>query len=360
MTIKQRIRYSKSNKRKKGEGYMKIEGKKELKNDLNHIVEDLEEIVENVEEMEKQPGEEQKKEVTENLEKVKEQIAALEEGKETETKKKEKGFSIFGITIWRMLAYFVIYSVLGFIVETIFAFFSEGVIESRKSFLYGPFCAIYGVGAVVMIVGLQKCKKNNFTLCLGGFLIGSVVEYLVSLIGELVFHVKWWDYSDMAFNLQGRICLTFSIAWAALGVFLIKVVNPIVDKVIDKIPVKVWKIGSLVIVIFMFIDWIVSSFAMQMFFMRIVDNHHIELKDGSEYIEICRDLYQEEWIKNIVDTFWNDEVMVKTFPNLRVTTKNGAVIYVSKLYPEIHPYYIKVFEPIHLEKFEFIMTKKGE
>ena len=360
MTIKERIEYSKRNKRKKGEKYMKAEKDKELKSNLNHIIEDLEEIVENVEEIEKETGEEQKREVAENIEKVKEQIAALEPVEKVETKKNEKGFAIFGITIWKMLAYLVIYSVLGFVVETIFAFFSEGVIESRKSFLYGPFCAIYGIGAVVMIVGLQKCKKNNFTLCLGGFLIGSVVEYFVSLIGELVFHVKWWDYSDMAFNLQGRICLTFSIAWAALGVFLIKIVNPMVDKVIDKIPVKVWKIGSLVIVIFMFVDWIVSSFAMQMFFMRIVDNHHIELKDGSEYIEICRDLYEEEWIRNIVDTFWNDEVMVKTFPNLRVTTKHGAVIYVSKLYPHIQPYYIKVFEPIQLEKFEFIMTKKGE
>ena len=163
--------------------------------------------------------------------------------------KVKKEFSIFGITIWRILAYFVLYSILGFIVETVFAFLAEGVIESRKSFLYGPFCAIYGVGAVAMIVGLQKCQKNHITLFIGGFILGSVVEYLISLLGELVFHVKWWDYSNMAFNIQGRICLTFSIAWGILGVFLLKVINPRMDKIIAKIPVKFLKTASIVIVV---------------------------------------------------------------------------------------------------------------
>lgn len=274
--------------------------------------------------------------------------------------KVKKEFSIFGITIWRILAYFVLYSILGFIVETVFAFLAEGVIESRKSFLYGPFCAIYGVGAVVMIVGLQKCQKNHITLFVGGFILGSVVEYLISLLGELVFHVKWWDYSNMAFNIQGRICLTFSIAWGILGVFLLKVINPRMDKVIAKIPVKFLKSASIVIVVFMFIDWMISSFAMQMFFTRIVDEHHIELKDGQEYIEVCRELYEIEWIRQVVNTFWNNETMLKTFPNLRVTTKHGAVIYVSNLYKDIKPYYFKVFEPISLDKFEFSLTQKGK
>lgn len=274
--------------------------------------------------------------------------------------KVKKEFSIFGITIWRILAYFVLYSILGFIVETVFAFLAEGVIESRKSFLYGPFCAIYGVGAVAMIVGLQKCQKNHITLFIGGFILGSVVEYLISLLGELVFHVKWWDYSNMAFNIQGRICLTFSIAWGILGVFLLKVINPRMDKIIAKIPVKFLKTASIVIVVFMFIDWMISSFAMQMFFTRIVDEHHIELKDGQEYIEVCRELYEVEWIRQVVNTFWNNEIMLKTFPNLRVTTKHGAVIYVSNLYKDIKPYYFKVFEPISLDKFEFSLTQKGK
>ena len=321
-----------------------MEKQEELKEDIIEVVKQEHKIDEEIKE---------EKNVQQEIEDETKQLQAVSE------EKNKKQFSIFGITIWRILAYFVLYSILGFFVETIFAFLAEGVIESRKSFLYGPFCAIYGVGAVVMIVGLQKCQKNNITLFIGGFVLGSIVEYLISLIGEIVFHVKWWDYSNMAFNIQGRICLTFSLAWGALGLVLLKIVNPRMDKIIDKIPVKFLKVASVTIVVFMFIDWIISSFAMQMFFTRIVEEHHIELKDGQEYIEICRDLYEIEWVRNMVDTLWNNEVMLKAFPNLRVTTKHGAVIYVSNLYKDIKPYYLKVFEPISLNKFEYWLTQKA-
>ena len=61
-----------------------------------------------------------------------------------------------------------------------------------------------------MIPLLQRFKKNNYTLFFGGFVIGSIVEYIISLIGEIIFHIKWWDYSNMAFNIQGRVCIAFS------------------------------------------------------------------------------------------------------------------------------------------------------
>jgi len=80
---------------------------------------------------------------------------------------KDKTFKICGITIWRILAYFVIYSVLGYFIETTFGLLTKGVLESRKSFIIGPFCAIYGVGAVAMILPLQYFKKNNYSLFFG-------------------------------------------------------------------------------------------------------------------------------------------------------------------------------------------------
>ena len=85
--------------------------------------------------------------------------------------------------LWEVLAYFIIYSVAGYIIETIFALVRYGVLESRQSFLYGPFCSIYGIGAVIMIIFLRYFMKNRMTLFVGGFLIGSVTEYLISLIG---------------------------------------------------------------------------------------------------------------------------------------------------------------------------------
>ena len=126
--------------------------------------------------------------------------------------REKKSFKILGITIWRICAYFIIYSVVGFIIETLFAIVFHNVFESRQSFLYGPFCSIYGVGAVVMILFLNKYfNKNNHILFVGGFIIGSVVAYVLSLIGEILLNVRWWDYSDRFLNINGRICFLYSL-----------------------------------------------------------------------------------------------------------------------------------------------------
>lgn len=82
-----------------------------------------------------------------------------------------KKLKIAGISIWRILAYFIIYSIIGYLIETIYALVIYGVIESRQSFLYGPFCSIYGIGAVIMICALQKVKDKPHTLFLGGFIV---------------------------------------------------------------------------------------------------------------------------------------------------------------------------------------------
>ena len=95
-----------------------------------------------------------------------EEVVEINE-KEVKSNSKKK-FTIFGFTIWRLLAYFIIYSIAGYIIETAFGLVKYGTLESRQSFLYGPFCAIYGVGAVVIILSLQYFKKSCNTLFLGG------------------------------------------------------------------------------------------------------------------------------------------------------------------------------------------------
>ena len=263
------------------------------------------------------------------------------ENEKIETNKKE--FTICGFTITRILAYFIIYSVIGFIIETIFGLLTKGVVESRKSFLYGPFCGIYGIGAVVMIIGLQKFKKNNYTLFIGGFIIGSIVEYVISLIGEIIFHIKWWDYSDMPFNINGRICIWFSFFWGALAIYLMSHIHPKVDNFLNKFSPKKVKIVTIILTILIFIDFLLTCFALKMFFTRLVNNYHLELQDVSTYQEKYTKLYENETVKLIVDSLFSDEVMLKTFPNLKVTSKDGEIILVKDILSHIQPYYFKVF-----------------
>lgn len=288
----------------------------------------------------------EKEEILENTEEKHEQV------KETKREEKnKKRFAIAGISIWRLLAYFIIYSVAGFVIETAFGFITKGVIESRKSFLYGPFCAIYGVGAVIMIPLLQRFKKNNYTLFFGGFVIGSIVEYVISLIGEFIFHIKWWDYSDMAFNIGGRICIAFSFFWGILAIYLMSHFNPIIDKLIDKIKekvsIKVLKAACVCMILFLFIDFLISSFALKMFFTRVVTKNNIELASYDEYIFECAELYKNEDVKNFTLKYFSDEKMLKTFPNIKLTGKDGNVIWVCDILTDIQPYYVRVFTPLH-------------
>ena len=260
-------------------------------------------------------------------------------------------------TIWRIMTYFIIYSIAGFIIETIFALITKGVIESRQSFLYGPFCAIYGVGAVVMIYFLQYFKKNKYTLFVGGFLIGSVVEYFISLVGEYIFNVKWWDYADMPFNVNGRICLAFSLMWGFLAIYLISYFNTKIDKFIekmkDKYTRKSLKTIIIIVLLFMIFDFVISSYAVKTFFARFVYEHNIDIINKEKYIEEYNQIYSNEFTSNLISKFFSDEKMLKTFPNLKYSDCKGNTIYIrEKLSLENKHQFFSVDES------EFTKTKK--
>ena len=260
--------------------------------------------------------------------------------------KKNRSFTILGFSIWRLFAYFILYSIAGYVIETIFGALTKGVIESRQSFLYGPFCAIYGVGAVIMIVFLQYFKKNNFSLFFGGVLIGSVVEYIVSWVGELISHIKWWDYSGIPFNINGRICILFSLMWGILAIFLITYLNPKMNTIIEWIKTKVPKVALktivLIAIIIMFIDFQLTGFALKMFFARIVENYDLELQNIDEYVILNE---TEEKLKEFAQQHFDDERMLKTFPNIKLIGKDGNIIYVSDILRDIQPYYVRIFTP---------------
>lgn len=270
--------------------------------------------------------------------------------KNKKIKREKKHITLFGYSIWRLIAYFAIYSFLGFIIETLFGLLTKGALESRKSFLYGPFCGIYGLGAIVMVICLQYFKKNNYTLFFGGFLVGSIVEYIVSLVGELVFHVKWWDYSSVPLNLNGRVCVFFSLFWGILAIYLMVHIHPKVDQFIDKIKEryphpKVLKGITLGILLFFIIDASITGFALRMFYTRLTTNYHLDIQGVDEYLVDYEEMYQNPTIKKIVDTFFHDKKMLKTFPNLKLTAKNGDILYVSDILKDIQPYYIRIFTP---------------
>ena len=259
------------------------------------------------------------------------------------SKKVKKG--IWGYSFWQILEYFIVYSILGYVIETLYGLLTKGVIESRQSMLYGPFCCIYGLGAICLLCIPKSAKKNNWTLFIAGFIIGSVVEYVVSWVGEVIFNIKWWDYSNFPLNINGRVCVYFSIFWGILTICLNKVINPTVDKVLGKVPIKILHVLTVIIMVFMGFDFIISSFALKMFETRLIYNYNLEVQGAEDYYEKYLYIYQNNpGLKEFVDKVFSDEKMLKTFPNIKFTLQDGSILLVKDILTDIKPYYIKVFD----------------
>lgn len=233
---------------------------------------------------------------------------------------------IFGYSIWRILAYFILYSIIGYIIETIFGIITKGTWESRQSFLYGPFCGIYGVGAVIMILSLQHFNQNNNRLFIGGFIVGSIVEYIISWYGDVFLHVKWWDYSDMPLNINGRICVFFSLFWGLLAIYLISYVNPKVDRLINwiksKISPKKLKILTATVTILLLLDCLLTGYALEFFIVRKIHENNIQVAYKEEIDKLYDEIYNNENLSKFIYKFWGDKKMIKTFPNLKTQDKD--------------------------------------
>ena len=252
------------------------------------------------------------------------------------------------INIWRILIYFIIYSFIGFVVETLFALVNYNVLESRKSFLYGPFCGIYGVGAVVLILVLRLFNKNNYTLFLGGCITGSIIEYIMSFLGEILFGVRWWDYSKRFLNINGRICLLYSIFWGILSLILIRIINPTIDKFIDyiksKINLRILKILTSIAMILMIFNVIASGIAMELFLIRMSAENNLNIKNKSKIIKQYNKIYGNKKRSELIQKFWGDEKMIKTYPNLTIQLEDGNVVYIKDLLPNVKTYIYKFDE----------------
>lgn len=147
--------------------------------------------------------------------------------------------------------YFVIYSFLGWISETTYCYIRNKKFINR-GFLMGPFCPIYGVGAVLIIKFLNGYGANLIYLFFISVVIAAVVEYITSYLLEKIFNLSLWDYSQNKWNLNGRICALNLTLFGLLSVLLIWVVHPVVKKLLLEVPSGVLlAVGSLLIIYFL-------------------------------------------------------------------------------------------------------------
>ncbi len=132
-----------------------------------------------------------------------------------------------------MVLYFFIYAFLGWILETAFCILTTGTF-TKRGFLYGPICPIYGFGAILLIESLKNIKTNTVGKFFIGMVAFTVFEYIASVVLEDLFGLRWWDYTGQPFNFQGRISLSFSIVWGILGVIFVEKIHPFITKIFER------------------------------------------------------------------------------------------------------------------------------
>lgn len=160
-------------------------------------------------------------------------------------------------TFLEILTYFVIYSILGWLLESGYRTILERKIINT-GFLKGPFCPIYGFGAIIIIIFLSSFKENILALFLVSIVILSLWEYIVGVALEKMFKTKYWDYSKHKFNYKGRICLTNSIAWGILAVLFIRFIHPTILNLLNKVDDIYINIAVISISVILIIDAIIS------------------------------------------------------------------------------------------------------
>ena len=144
-------------------------------------------------------------------------------------------FMLSSHVILTFLTYFPIYAFLGWCLEVIYASVNTGKFVNR-GFLNGAVCPIYGFGAVLLIIFLTPLSNHLPLLFLASVTIASLLELVGGYMLEKLFHMRWWDYTEEPFNIGGFICLKFSLMWGLAGVFLMKLIQPMIAGILRHLP----------------------------------------------------------------------------------------------------------------------------
>lgn len=220
----------------------------------------------------------------------------------TEKKREAEAEGVFaaGCGFYKLVMLFIVGAFLGDITETIFCRITAGYWMSRSSVVWGPFSIVWGlaIAAATALLYRYRNRSDGFLFFAGTFL-GSAYEYLCSVFTEIVFGTVFWDYSKIPFNLGGRINLLYCFFWGIAAVIWLKILYPFISGWIEKIPMRIGKILTWVLLIFMIVNMMVSALALARMDARASG--------------IPAENVLEEWL----DSSYNDDVMNRIYPNAK-------------------------------------------
>lgn len=214
--------------------------------------------------------------------------------------------------IYQLLWIFFIYSFIGWCGEVVLAAVNRHKFVNR-GFVSCPLCPVYGAGAVAVSVFLPELEEQLFFLFLGGMIVTAFVEYLTGRLLELIFHKKWWDYSEQKFQLDGYVCLKNSVIWGICSVLVIRIFNPLLCRGLELLPMLLGEVLLWVLGVLLAIDFIGSGIAV------------LGLKKQGRISQITEGLHRTSKILENALTERIQRRMVKAFPNIESGGLSGSL-----------------------------------
>ncbi len=208
--------------------------------------------------------------------------------------------NLFRFSFNNYVLLFVVSSLLGFAVETLWCLLKNGYIESRKSLVLGHMSIAYGMGAVLLTLILVRFQSSSaLKIFFISFVTGTVTEYICSLGQEIIFGSVAWDYSHLPLNINGRVCLLYSVFWGVLGLAWTKSVIPFMGKIFSGIHIPYENVFvGIFLVYFIFNCMLSAGAALRM-------NERDAGKSPSNSVE------------QFFDNYYPDEKMHKIYANSR-------------------------------------------
>lgn len=181
---------------------------------------------------------------------------------------------VYSLSQW--LLFFYVYCFFGWIFESGFVSIRKKRFVNR-GFMHGPFLPLYGFGAILALIVTIPVRGNYVLMYLFGAVAATILEYVTGVVMEAVFKVRYWDYSNQKFNFQGHVCLSSTIAWGFLVIFLVEVVQQPIERMILSIH-GIWQ----EILVYVLTFYFVADFTLAF-------KEAVELRDLLLYVERAKD-----------------------------------------------------------------------
>ncbi len=214
---------------------------------------------------------------------------------------------------------FFVYAFLGYLCEVVYCSIGQRKLVNR-GYLYMPICPIYGFGAVIILLAMLPISKMWYLVFLLGILLTSTLEYLTSYVMELIFHMRWWDYSKRKCNINGRVCLLNSLLFGGLVMLVIYGIHPLISKMVEMMGGLSIRIIDIILGIGISIDTIFSTIKNINIAKVVAKINHLTEEAGDRLKEIKQSAQEKlnetkEYLNNTTIALKLKEFIAK-YPNL--------------------------------------------